>query len=628
MKLPHSPIQHRRIPSGQIPQHRRRRLFGAGLIAAFALLVQTAAPTNASWTDREWTHEALGSANCATATNGFATRGDGRALSGALLGTNLDTVAAASGVAVTSNGARDLHSPASAQPAAGTPQAWADPLNIALLNGALPLNLTQALQVPLAAGTGAVGQFGQARNSGQAAGAAGYVTSSGGINLDGAPGGYPDLATLKLSNVLGALNYNLGTLIPGITDVSLTSGAVAGRAQLNGCDAAWRGAVPMSADGTTGNLSRQYLASHLNLKLTSPTVSALTQGVTNTVSTLETTVNGLAGNAGVTSSITSGVTSLLNTLIGANSGSLSLGSVTVGPLVATVNTTPLRNFIAAPFGDPGGVLTVSPGTGVISVNTTALLAAAYPGSYTAGLNGLPPNTNLLADPAILSTLTNALGQALTAWLSSVNALLVQTVNGITISASVVIALRAKILITPWINIGTITASTSGTLGQMLTPGNTTTTASLHLLPDLGLVADIVNGLLAPVLSSLVTGLVGGLGGIVGNAIWAVVGTLTAIPTAVTTLTTPIITAVSTLYSKLFVSGLVAVTANAQNDPFSGHPEPPEWASTPGGKYEVAALRIGVLDTLGGLGVRLYLGRASVGPVCSSAKLAAGGCAGY
>lgn len=626
--MPGSRIPGTRIPGSRIPGARRRRLVGAGLIAAFALLVQTAAPTNASWTDTEWTGAALGSANCATASSGFATRGDGRALSGSLLGTDLDTVAAASGVAVTSNGARDLHAPASAQPASGTPQAWADPLNVALLNGALPVNLTQALQLPLAAGTGAVGQFGQARNSGQAAGAAGYVTSSGGINLDGAPGGYPDLATLQLSSVLGSLNHNLGTLIPGISDVSLTAGAVAGRAQLAGCDTSWRGSVPMSADGTTGNVSRQYLASHLDLRLSSPTVSALTQGVTNTVTTLESTVNGLAGNAGVTSAITSGVSSLLNGLIGGNSSSLSLGNVSVGPLTATVNTLPLRNFIAAPFSDPGGVLVVSPGTGVISVNTTALLAAAFPGNYTAGLNGLQPNTNLLADPAILTALTNALSQALSAWLASVNTLLTQTVNGISVTASVVIALRAKILITPWINIGTITASTSGTLGQLLTPGNTSTTASLNLLPDLGLVADLVNGLLSPVLSSLVTGLVGGLGGIVGNALWAVVGTLTVLPSVVTTLTTPIITAVSTLYSKLFLSGLVSVTANAQNDPFSGRPEPPEWAAIPAGRYEVAALRVGVLDALGGLGVRLYLGRASVGPVCSPAKLVSGGCAGY
>ncbi|MBL3699097.1 choice-of-anchor G family protein [Leucobacter luti] len=599
-----------------------------GALAAFALLVQSASPTSAAWTDTEWGAERVGSANCAAAAPGFATRGEGRALSGALLGTNLDTVAAASGVTVTNNGARDLHAPASAQAATGIPQAWADPLNVALLNGALPLNLTQALQLPVNAGTGAVGQFGQAQNAGTAAGAAGYLTSSGGINLDGAPGGYPNLATLKLSNVLSSLNYNLGTLIPGITDVSLTAGAVAGRAQLNGCDAAWRGAVPVPAAGGSGNLSRQYLASHLNLTLTSPTVSALTQGITTTVTGLETAVNGIAGNAGVTTAITTGVTSLLNGLIGGNSGSLSLGNITVGPVTATVNTTPLRNFIAAPFSDPGGVLTVSPASGTISVNTTALLAAAYPGSYSAGLNGLPPNTNLLADPAILTALTTALTSALSAWIGSVNTLLTQTVNGIAVHATLTIDLRAKVLVTPWIHIGTITATTSGTLAQLLTPGNTTTTASLTLLNDLGLVADLVNGLLKPVLNSLVTGLVGGLGGIVGNAIWAVVGGLAVLPTAVATLTTPIVTAVSTLYSKLFVAGIVAVTANAQNDPFLGLPEPPEWASLPAGRYEVAALRVGVLDTLGGLGVRLYLGRAAVGPVCSPARVAAGSCAGY
>ncbi|MBL3680351.1 hypothetical protein D3230_13790 [Leucobacter chromiireducens subsp. solipictus] len=605
---------------------RRRgvRLAVASAVAACALLVQGVGVTNASWTDPEWDRGTIGTTDCGPAATGIASRGEGRVLSGAILGADLDTLLAARGVSVTNTGSRDRHTPSSAQPVPGSPQGWADPLNVALLNDALALELTSALQLPLGAGTGAAGQFGQAENRGRAAAASGYLTSGGGINLDGAPAGYPNLATLRLSQVLGSLNHPLGTLIPGITDVSLTAGAVAGRADLDACDAAWTGL----RSGASGNLSRNYLTSHLSLDLTSPTVGALVTGVTNTVTTLETTVNGIAGNAGVTNAIASGVTGLLNGLIGGNSSSLSLGNITVGPVTATVNTAPLRTFIAAPFGDPGGILTVRPGNGTISVNTTALLAAAYPGSYGNGLNGLAPNTNPLADPAVLTTLTNVLTQTLSAWVASVNTMLTQTINGIAVNAAVVIDLRAKLLITPWIHIGTIQASTSGTLAQLLTPGNTSTTASLTLLKDLGLVADLVNGLLKPVLNSLVTGLIGGLGGVVGNAIEAVLGTLRVLPVAVSALATPIITAVTTLYSRLFLSGIVALTVNAQNDPFTGGPEPPDWAALPTGRYDVAALRIGVLDALGGLGVRLYLGRASVGPGCTAAQAAGGGCAGY
>lgn len=612
-----------RVPSEQ-KRHRGWVFAAASALAACTLVVQSSGVTNASWNDSEWDHAPVSTSDCTDPADRFATRGEGRVLSGGLLGIDLDSVLAARGVSVTNNGARDIHSPASAQSVSGSPQAWADPLNVALLNSALTADLTKALQLPLNAGTGAVGQFGQAQLTGRAAAAAGYVTSAGGINLDGAPGGYPNLATLKLSNVLGSLNHNLGTLLPGVTDVSLTSGAVAGRAELSGCDASWRGV----SSGAGGNLSRQYLASHLTLDVASPTVGALITGVTNSVSTLESTVNGIAGNQGVTTAIATGVTGLLNGLIGGNSSSLSLGNVTVGPVTATVKTTALRTFIAAPFGDPGGILTVRPGTGTVSINTTALLAAAYPGAYSNGLNGLPPNTNLLGDPAILNTLTNALTNALSSWIGSVNTMLTQTINGVSVNASVVIDLRAKLLVTPWIHIGTIQASTSGTLAQLLTPGNTSTTASVTLLKDLGLVADLVNGLLKPVLNSLVTGLIGGLGGIVGNAIEAVLNTLRVLPNAVSTLTAPIITVVSGLYNRLFVAGLVAVTVNAQNDPFAGGPEPPDWATIPAGRYDVAAVRVGVLDALGGLGVRLYLGRASVGPGCSPARVAAGGCTGY
>ena len=49
---------------------------------------------------------------------------------------------------------------------------------------------------------------------------------------------------------------------------------------------------------------------------------------------------------------------------------------------------------------------------------------------------------------------------------------------------------------------------------------------------------------------------------------------------------------------------------------------------PARRFDVAAVRIGVLDALGASAVRLYLGRGSVGPGCSLASAAAGPCSAY
>lgn len=89
-----------------------------------------------------------------------------------------------------------------------------------------------------------------------------------------------------------------------------------------------------------------------------------------------------------------------------------------------------------------------------------------------------------------------------------------------------------------------------------------------------------------------------------------------------------ISAVSRLYAGLFLNGVVALTVNAQNDPAAGGPEPADWTGLDPGRYDVAALRIGVLDALGQSNVRLYLGRGSVGPGCSMAEFAGSGCTDY
>lgn len=83
-------------------------------------------------------------------------------------------------------------------------------------------------------------------------------------------------------------------------------------------------------------------------------------------------------------------------------------------------------------------------------------------------------------------------------------------------------------------------------------------------------------------------------------------------TAVTGLAAPIVGAVSGVFTALYTNGVVSLTVNAQNDPVSGSTEPVNWATLAAGRYDVTALRIGILDVVGANNVHVYLGRGSVG----------------
>ncbi len=588
----------------------------AAVLVSIALVAQTSVTSEAAWNDREWDRARAGTVSCSAPVGSFASRGEGRALSGSLLGIDLDSLAAASGVRVTNNGARALHTPSGATPAAApATEAWADPLNVTALS-AVNANLGNGiLKLPLNSSTGVLGQFGQAQTGGNAAGAAGYVTQTGGIGL--APTtGYPELATLSLSQLVGSISPGTAALLGNVSDVSLTVGAVTGRAAMNGCASAW-------ASNAAGGVTREYLASSLRTEISSPTVGGLITGVAAQVTTLENTVNGLVGNTSVASGITSGLTTLLNGILAGPNGSslLRLGSVQSSVVSATINLSSVRALLQNPFGDPGGVLTIDPAAGVIRIDTAALLQAAYPGSYGAGLNGLPPNTNLLADPNVLTALNSALAATLSSWIGQVNAALTAAIDAVQLNVSVRINLQVQAL-GLWVDIGHIAATTSGTLTAL------TTSAQTVLLPGLGpVVSGLISGILSPVLALLLSTVIGGLAGIVANTVNAVLSTLRALPTATVALTNPILAVVSNVYTQLYLTGVVAVTANAQNDPVTGHAEPADLASLPAGRYEVSAIRIGVLEAVAG-GARLYLGRGSVGPGCSQAEVAAGGCAGY
>ncbi|MDI6023705.1 choice-of-anchor G family protein [Leucobacter sp. UT-8R-CII-1-4] len=595
------------MPRSRKALRHRRGIAGiaAVMIASIALVAQQGITTDASWTDAEWTNgRAMTTPKCSAATGQFAARGEGRALSGGLLGINLDTLAEASGVEVTQNGDRSKETRGVATSLGN--DAYSNPLNVVALS-AVNVNLGQGiLQLPLDNSLGVLGQYGQAQSTGVSVGASGFVTNTGGIAL--APGnGYPQLGTINLKNLLNSTGLNLGTLVSGVTDVDLELGAVAGRATLNGCSQVWQQSVANA-------LTRDYLASSVKTKISSPTVGALVTGVSNTITTLEQTVNQVAGNAGVTSSIVNGTKNLLNSLI--SNPILSLGEVTA-TVSATINTTAVRSLLTETITDSGGVVAINLAQGTITVNTAALLAAAYPGSYGSGLNSLPPNTDLLGNKTVVPTLTAAVNNALNSWIARVNTALTQAIDAVSVTAAVTIALRVEVCTLGCLQvpIGTISANVHGSLKDLLA-GTVQATTSTNL--NLGAIGAILSGIVNPLINTLLGGLVNGLGKIAGDAVNAVLNTLRTLPSTVLNLAPPITNVVANVYAQLFISGVVQLLVNAQNAPAAvpgAGAAPADWSTLPAGRFDVAALRVGVLGALPANSVRLYLGRGSVGTNC-------------
>lgn len=567
----------------------RGRIAAAGVAAFTAVVVAVtwSSVTDAAWVSNEWVHAGdldgqagMRTVDCAAPDGAYATRGNGRVLSGSALGIDLDTLAQVTGVETTNDGSRAQVSPGTATDSGE--DGYSNPLNVVVLQ-ALELDLTEVLQLPLDNSTGVLGQYGQAQSTGLSSAGAGFVDGTGAISVKPG-GGYPRLGTLRLSSLLDSLGYDLGTVLSGVADVSLEIGAVAGRASLDGCDYMWGADIEDVLD-------REYLAAGLVTEIDSPTVGTLSQTVSGLVTTLNGAVAGLVGNSGVASELLTGLLGVVDLGVVSTSQSEITG--------ATIDLTAVSDLAIATRSDEAGAVAVNFGEGTIRIDTAALLARAYPDEYGNGLNGLDPNTNILDDPAVVEELSEALTEVLADWVDAVDDAVQAALDGLRIEAQLVVS----VILLPTVNIA-IDAS----LDELEAGDGINATGGLVL-------SGLVNG---------ATGLIGPvLAGIIRGTLPAVSATLSSLDLAVD----PLVEVVADVYSALFLDGIVAVTVNAQNDPSTGDAEPADWAGLPDGRYDVAALRIGVLDALGDADVRLYLGRASVGMTCSIAT-AEQECAGY
>lgn len=567
----------------------RGRIAAAGVAAFTAVVVAVtwSSVTDAAWVSNEWVHAGdpdgqagMRTVDCAAPDGAYATRGNGRVLSGSALGIDLDTLAQVTGVETTNDGSRAQVSPGTATDSGE--DGYSNPLNVVVLQ-ALELDLTEVLQLPLDNSTGVLGQYGQAQSTGLSSAGAGFVDGTGAISVKPG-GGYPQLGTLRLSSLLDSLGYDLGTVLSGVADVSLEIGAVAGRASLDGCDYMWGADIEDVLD-------REYLAAGLVTEIDSPTVGTLSQTVSGLVTTLNGAVAGLVGNGGVASELLTGLLGVVDLGVVSTSQSEITG--------ATIDLTAVSDLATATRSDEAGAVAVNFGEGTIRIDTAALLARAYPDEYGNGLNGLDPNTNILDDPAVVEELSEALTEVLADWVDAVDDAVQAALDGLRIEAQLVVSV---------ILLSTVNIAIDASLDELEAGDGINATGGLVL-------SGLVNG---------ATGLIGPvLAGIIRGTLPAVSATLSSLDLAVD----PLVEVVADVYSTLFLDGIVAVTVNAQNDPSTGDAEPADWAGLPDGRYDVAALRIGVLDALGDADVRLYLGRASVGMTCSIAT-AEQECAGY
>jgi hypothetical protein len=588
----------------------------AVLVAASGLVV--ASPSLASWTDTEYVRSDAAAADC-TAPGSVDTTAWGRMLTGSLLGTDLDPIAAIDGITVdnvdpaltssatTSAVATDLGS-----------DAWSADLALSVLSA---LDVGAGIPLPFDTDTGAYTQYGRATSDGLSVGASGAVTrAAGGLaSLDDPGTATPRLATLQLSTLIGAALPGLGVDTADLADAELRIGTVGALAELDSCATLWSGAAPGS------DLVRDYLIQDLGLALTSATVTGVASEIRASVTDLETSLDALspAGTA-ITGAALTAVQSTLATildldLLGVEITLASLDSATIG---VDFDLDPVIAAVSGELTD--GIVTIDLTSGLVEADLAALFDAAY--GSAGGLNGLPANTSVLTAP-VLAELSARAGVLLTDFVDlTLQPLLDAALEAATVTVVLDATLRtqATVLLTTIDVLGLdLHTEITGTIGGFTgVPGaptpivdTTVTESSAGILNALLLLVGInLNALTTAVVDAVAAPLVTDLVPVVGSQVVAPLLTTATATTAstVSALTSTTVPAFLVALDPVLdaLQSLVDVTANAQPDQAGsvGEPDDPD----PGRWYQ-SAIHIGVVDDSAVSVAEFYLANASVGP---------------
>jgi predicted ribosomally synthesized peptide with SipW-like signal peptide len=586
------------------------------LVGASGLLIAT--PSLASWTDVEYVRWDAAAADC-TVAGSVDTTAWGRMLTGTLLGTDLDPVAAIDGITVanldpaltssatTSGVATDLGS-----------DAWSTDLALSVLSG---LDVGAGIPLPFGTGAGTYTQYGRATSDGLSVGASGSITSAAGglVSLDAPGSATPRLATLQLSTLIGAALPGLGVDAADLADAELRIGTLGAIAELDSCATLWSGAAP-GAD-----LARAYLIDDLGLALTSATVTDVASELRTSIAGLETTLDALspAGTAITGAALTAVQNSLASILdldlLGVDISLASLDSATIG---VDVDLDPVVDLVSGQLTD--GIVTIDLTSGLVQADLAALFDEAYESS--GGLNGLPANTSVLTAP-VLAELSSRAGVLLTEF---VDLTLQPALDAALEAATVTVVLdatlrtRATVLFTTINVLGLdlhteITGTVGGFTGVVGAPAPVVATTVTESSPG------ILNGLLALLginLNALTTAVVNAVAAPLVTDLVPVIGSQVVAP-LLTTATATLGSTVSSLTSVTVPAFLLAldpvltalqtlvdVTVNARPDQAGsvGEPDDPD----PGRWYQ-CALHVGVVDAADASVAEFYLANASVGP---------------
>ncbi|MEP6843402.1 MAG: choice-of-anchor G family protein, partial [Pseudolysinimonas sp.] len=319
----------------------RARRLGAGLTAAaLATGLSLAGATSAQAADSPWV---------ASSQATF--------LSGNVLGTNLDSVA-------------ELQSAAARVHSGDAPMTVKDPFRATALkaitvgNGStIRANLGQFLQL------GAIGEYATAKNDGTSMAQTGAVGPDGGVTVGNDAAGPGGDATLDLTNLLGT------GFASNIASLQLAINAVAAKAVSDG----------KNASGT-------YSLAGVDLNLTSPAISQLTEKVNTALDAVTNRLSKLDGANGLLAN------DLNKALVNLNPALNLLGGN--AHLTATINTGDLRQLVQsllrAQYGSDG--VTFNLETGVVTLNLGKLLGE--------NLNSLAPGSELL-NSSVLNPVLNS-----------------------------------------------------------------------------------------------------------------------------------------------------------------------------------------------------------------------------
>jgi hypothetical protein len=595
-----------------------RRLAASTAALAFGavLVVSTTVPSSAAWTDVEYDRADVATLDCTLENLGTSTA-SGTVMGGTLLDLDLGTVAEVRGLRVHDDGAGAIPDPDSATevPASGG-DAFQNPFVASAAFGAINLDLGEVLRVPLATEAGAYGQYARASGDASSAAASGTITQGGGIDFDAIsapPEERPRFGSIELGTLLAsALGEGLSdTVSEQLTDARLGIGAAASAASLAGCDAAWARSVDDA-------LLRDYAIAGLDLELDSPLTAQLATGVSTAVTSLETALAGLTSDQ-----------ALRDALAGAVLGPDGLGPLLTGLGVGTptVSLQVTPDFsLASQLGndtitDDEGIVAIDLATGVITVDLESLFGATYGQD---DLNGLPPNTELLIDGEVLSTLLTAVGDAVDDWTASVVDRLDDALDAVRVqfSLSVPLTMLGNTL-------GTLTVSTDASLAA-LAAGTAVVTAGFVQTPGLCSIV-VIGPTLCGAVTTLLTGLTPSVLAALGPSIAAILTTsidtvaapaLTTFGSTSAATASGIVVLLGDALGGLFgSSGLMGLLVNVQNDPTApgAGAEPASWSALPApnwadpastGVFDVAALQVSVAGAV--RAVELDLARSSVG----------------